>query len=115
MKKLILIPVLLSSACAYNHDIGGGFTAYTTTELFAPSVTVIRREADDIDPSYTQVIGGQSVFGQLSGPASAAVGGYLIGDGLRRSGTQVNQMGGGATQTQSGSLSQEQGQGISFK
>lgn len=119
MKSLILIPALLATGCTYNHTLGGGFEARTATELFAPSVTVIHRPASDGLPEYVQVIGGQSVFGQLSGPASAAVGGWLIGEGLKQSGTRVNQSGGGAVQNQeqrtSQDQNQDQGQNVNIK
>lgn len=93
MFKVLLFPVvallsLLLTACSWNHAAGldDRFQVITTTELFAPSATIIHDTKTDV----VTPIGGQSVFGQLSGPASAAIGGYLIGEGLSESGDTVN-------------------------
>jgi hypothetical protein len=86
----IIIAAIIASGCSYQHSLGNGFQAITTSELLAPSATVIYRPATNELPEYIQVIAGQSGVGQIVGPASAVAGGYFIGRGLRKSGGEVN-------------------------
>ena len=104
MKKLILIPALLLNACAYNSTMGKNdrFEVSSTTSLFAPSVTtVVDTSNPDVVPA---TFAGQSLFTQLGAVAGPVAGGYLLGQGIGKSGTKVTQNGGGASATGGKSL-----------
>jgi hypothetical protein len=89
----VLFFVFLLAACSWHSTIGENnrYHIDSSTQLFAPSVTLVT----DTKTNYMVPIGGQSLIGQLSGPASAAIGGYFIGEGLKKSGTTVSNNNGG--------------------
>ena len=105
--SLSLIPTLLLSGCAYNSTMGENdrFQVSSTASLFAPSVTAVL----DTKTDSASVYAGPSIVGQTAQAAGTVAGGYLLGQGIGKSGTKVTQNGGGASQTQTGG-NQSQGQ-----
>ena len=96
MKKLAFaLPVLLLNACAYNSTMGDNdrFHVSSTASMFAPSVTTVLDTKTDSASTYA----GPSIVGQVANAAGNVAGGYLLGQGIGKSGTKVSQNGGGAT------------------
>lgn len=99
----LLIVAFITSACSYNGTMGARdeIEVSSRTELFAPSVTIIK----DKETGLNQVVGGQSAISQVQGTAGAAIGGYFIGEGLGKSGDKIsNQVSPSATNSNSNNL-----------
>ena len=103
--KLTLLSIALLSAqgCSFTTTMGENdeWLVHSSTQLFAPSVTVVEKVSD----GYIQTIGGQSMFSQVSGPAASAVGMYFIGQGLGDSGISTTNSTSTTNNLQSNSLS----------
>ena len=98
MKKLIFVALsIVLNACAYNSTMGVNdrFQVATTASMFAPSVTTVVDTKTDSASTYA----GPSIVGQVVNAAGGVAGGYLLGQGIGKSGTRVTQNGGGASAT----------------
>jgi len=93
---LILIAIsIFSTGCAYNSTMGQDdrFQVASTASFFAPSVTTVLDTKTDSASTYA----GPSIVGQVANAAGTVAGGYLLGQGIGKSGTKVTQNGGGAS------------------
>lgn len=110
MKKQILTLFLLLTITACTHHnamgIGGRFHVDSTASLFAPSVTTVTDTQAGIASTYA----GPSIIGQVAQAAGTVAGGYLIGQGLSRTGDNVSVANQNQPTAYGGSTQQTQGQ-----
>jgi len=100
-KSIVSLACLLTQACAFNSTMGENdrFQVSSTASLFAPSVTTVLDTKTDSASTYA----GSSIVGQVANAAGNVAGGYLLGQGIGKSGTTVSQNGGGAISSSSAS------------
>ena len=87
MKILPLLPLIpmLAVGCSYHTKMGENdrYHVDSTANMFAPSVTTVTDTKADMSSTYA----GPSIAGQLVNAAGTVAGGYLLGAGIAKSGT----------------------------
>ena len=112
MKKPSFLFALLLSGCSFHSTMGVNdrFQVDSTASAFAPSVTTVTDTTSGVASTYA----GPSIVGQVAGATSNVAGGYLLGQGIGKSGTRVTQNGAGATsnaEANAGAFAINKGQG----